>query len=45
VGNAGLVSTLLQDAAVATQQPLLVLLAANVSLGLGLGPGAIDIRR
>jgi hypothetical protein len=45
VNNASLIPTLLLDAAVSTDQPLLVLITANVSLGQGLRAGAIDIRR
>jgi hypothetical protein len=45
VDNSTLIPTLLRDAAVPTAQPLLVLLTANVSLGLGLGPGAIAVNR
>jgi hypothetical protein len=45
VDNSTLIPTLLRDAAVPTAQPLLVLLTANVSLGLGLGPGAIAVSR
>jgi hypothetical protein len=45
VNNATLVPTLLRDAAVPTDQPLLVLIIANVTLGQGLRAGAIDIRR
>jgi hypothetical protein len=43
--NSTLVPTLLQDADVSTQQPLLVIVPFNVSLGRGLGPGAIRINR
>jgi hypothetical protein len=45
VNNATLVPTLLLDAAVSTDQPLLVFIIANVTLGQGLRAGAIDIRR
>jgi hypothetical protein len=45
VNNETLVPTLLRDAAVPTDQPLLVLIIANVTLGQGLHAGAIDIRR
>ncbi|WIA35332.1 hypothetical protein OEZ86_003786 [Tetradesmus obliquus] len=43
--NSTLVPTLQQKAAVATQQPLLVLVPFNVSLGRGLAAGAIQVRR
>jgi hypothetical protein len=43
--NSALIHTLLRYAAVPTAQPLLVLLTANISLGLRLGPGAIPISR
>jgi hypothetical protein len=43
--NSTLVPTLVQKAAVRTQQPLLVIIPFNVSLGRGLPPGAIQIRR
>lgn len=40
-----LVPMLLREASKATDQPLLVFIIANVTLGAGLGPGAIVIRR
>lgn len=43
--NSTLVPTLQQKAAVATQQPLLVIVPFNVSLGRGLAAGAIQVRR
>ncbi|KAF6234720.1 hypothetical protein COO60DRAFT_518362 [Scenedesmus sp. NREL 46B-D3] len=43
--NSTLIPTLLQAASVFTQQPLLVFLPTNVSLGRGLGPGSIQINR
>jgi hypothetical protein len=43
--NSTLVPTLVQKAAVHTQQPLLVIVPFNVSLGRGLPPGAIQINR
>jgi hypothetical protein len=43
--NRTLVPSLLEHAAVSTQQPLLVILLGNVSLGRGLGAGSIQIRR
>lgn len=43
--NSTLVPTLQQKAAVATQQPLLVMVPFNVSLGRGLAAGAIQVRR
>lgn len=45
VDAATLVPTLHQEASVATDQPLLILIIANVSLGAGLAPKAILIRR
>lgn len=45
VDDATLVPTLLEDAAVATPDPLLVLIVSNVSLGQGLRAGAINILR
>ncbi|WIA15154.1 hypothetical protein OEZ85_001840 [Tetradesmus obliquus] len=45
VSNATLVPTLLRDAGVFTDQPLIVFIIANVSLGQGLHAGSIDIRR
>jgi hypothetical protein len=43
--NRTLVPTLLEHAAVSTQQRLLIILPGNVSLGRGLGAGSIQIRR
>lgn len=45
VDNSTLVPTLRRDAAVATLQPLLVIITSNVSLGAGLYPGSISILR
>eukprot|EP00878_Enallax_costatus_P035629 GHUV01039811.1.p1 GENE.GHUV01039811.1~~GHUV01039811.1.p1 ORF type:complete len:497 (+),score=86.24 GHUV01039811.1:1907-3397(+) len=43
--NSTLMPALLREASKSTSQPLLVLITANVSLGIGLGPGAISICR
>jgi hypothetical protein len=45
VNNVTLLPTLLLDAAVPTDQPLLVFIIANVTLGQGLRAGAVDVRR
>eukprot|EP00878_Enallax_costatus_P031578 GHUV01034538.1.p1 GENE.GHUV01034538.1~~GHUV01034538.1.p1 ORF type:complete len:388 (+),score=55.61 GHUV01034538.1:197-1360(+) len=45
INNVTLIPALLQEGAKNTSQPLLVLVTANVSLGVGLGPGAVSIRR
>lgn len=45
VDQATLLPTLLRDAAAPTDQPLLVLIIANVTLGQGLRAGTVDIRR